>query len=182
MTINPIFYLAAFWGFGEATLFFLVPDILLSFVALRDLRLALKLSFIAALFATFGGVLMYGFGFYDESLAFNLLSNIPAIDFKLIQLVQVQIAELGYFSLLQGAFSGVPYKIYAVNIGALHQGPLDLLLFLLVSVPARFVRFILSVFVSRIVSNFLSPYASVQHQTLVFCIFWVVFYAVYFQN
>ena len=37
----------AVWGFAEATLFFIVPDVLLSYVALKNLRAALLTCFIA---------------------------------------------------------------------------------------------------------------------------------------
>ena len=31
-------FLAAFWGLAEATIFFIVPDILLTYLALKDPR------------------------------------------------------------------------------------------------------------------------------------------------
>lgn len=46
---------SAFWGFAEATLFFVVPDVLLSAIALRDQLTAVRASFAAVLAAMIGG-------------------------------------------------------------------------------------------------------------------------------
>ena len=60
MGVNAI---AAFWGFAEATLFFIVPDVWLTAITVRLGRMA---AFRAAAWtiagALFGGALMYDWG------------------------------------------------------------------------------------------------------------------------
>jgi hypothetical protein len=51
--------LAAAWGLAEATLFFLVPDILITWVALTSLRRALLSSLWVLAGALAGGCLMH---------------------------------------------------------------------------------------------------------------------------
>src|SRR5437868_1692315 len=57
------------WGYAEATLFFLVPDVLLSWVALRDPRAAGVACFWALAGALLGGATMYAWGAADPGTA-----------------------------------------------------------------------------------------------------------------
>jgi hypothetical protein len=50
--------LALIWGFAEATVFFVVPDVLLTAIPVRDLRAASLACFLALLGALAGGTLM----------------------------------------------------------------------------------------------------------------------------
>ena len=58
---------AAVWGFAEATFFFFIPDILLTYIAFRHgVRKASVATLYAVLGAVFGGMLMYFWGMRDE--------------------------------------------------------------------------------------------------------------------
>ena len=50
------------WGFAEATLFFIVPDVPLTGVGCRSLRAGLKAMSAALVGALLGGMLMYNAG------------------------------------------------------------------------------------------------------------------------
>ena len=70
---------AALWGFAEATLFFLVPDVLLSAIALRRGRLAGVACLVALLGALPGGALLYRWGEREPVAARRALDRLPAI-------------------------------------------------------------------------------------------------------
>jgi hypothetical protein len=73
-------WLAAIWGFAEATFFFLVPDVILTWIALRHgWRQAGWASLAACSGALIGGGLMYHWGAVDAQQAYAFLDAIPAI-------------------------------------------------------------------------------------------------------
>jgi membrane protein YqaA with SNARE-associated domain len=58
--------IAFIWGLAEATLFFIVPDVYLGFVALFDWRRALRALAAPIAGAVLGGALMYALAAYSE--------------------------------------------------------------------------------------------------------------------
>jgi membrane protein YqaA with SNARE-associated domain len=72
--------LALFWGFAEATLFFIVPDVLLSAIAVwRGRRSALHGTAWTIAGAVLGGLLMYGWSVCDFLGVVAMLDRLPAI-------------------------------------------------------------------------------------------------------
>ena len=134
---------AALWGLAEATFFFIVPDVLLTAWALRfGIKGALRASAIAALFASLGGLALWLWGASDAAAAREAMLDIPAIGPDLIARAASDMASAWPVQLFLCAVTGVPYKLYAVEAGALH---LNLAAFLLASFVARFARFALTV-------------------------------------
>jgi membrane protein YqaA with SNARE-associated domain len=131
---------AALWGFAEATVFFLVPDVLLSAIALRRRRFAFVACLAAVAGALPGGALMYAWGRDRPAEARAFLDRVPAISAARIGEVNGELAAHGLPALVAGQARGTPYKIYAVESGA--RG-LPLARFLAVSAPARWARFAL---------------------------------------
>ncbi len=134
---------AAFWGYAEATFFFIVPDILLTAAVLvfglwRTLRLAL----VAAASAAIGGCVMWILGADDVEMGRAFLLSVPLIGDDLLMRVQSEITGAWPVNLTLGAITGAPYKIYAVEAGAAN---VNAFLFLVVSFIARALRFALSI-------------------------------------
>lgn len=169
--------LAALWGFAEATLFFIVPDVLLSWLGLRDRRSAFVASGYALLGALLGGVLMYYWGVHDLPAVRNLLDMLPGIDVALLDASRRQLQEIGVLALFKGGFGGVPYKIYAIHAAA--EG-LALGVFLAVSVFARWLRFAVVMLATRWLVRALMPQHTLFRQQFFLLAGWAVFYAVYF--
>jgi membrane protein YqaA with SNARE-associated domain len=169
--------LAALWGFAEATLFFIVPDVLLSWLGLRERRGAFVASGYALIGALLGGVLMYRWGAQDLAAARALLDMLPGIDVALLDAARQQLQEVGALALFKGGLGGVPYKTYAIHAAAEGVG---LALFLLVSVFARWLRFALVMLATRCLVRALLPQQTLLKQQLFLLVGWVVFYAVYF--
>lgn len=170
---------AFFWGLAEATVFFIVPDVLLSIISCRSVRASWKAFLYALSGALLGGLVMYGFGKIAPAAAGNLLIHVPGVHPSLIERVHSQITIHPATAVLAGPLMGVPYKIFAVESGAQHEG---LLRFLLVSIPARGFRFALTMLVSggfvRLIGPWTKRSASIELMTL--SVFWIGFYTFYF--
>src|SRR5438270_13950747 len=72
--------LAFIWGLGEATFFFIVPDVLLTLIATRSLRSAIKATIAALAGALIGGVVMVAFAHTWPETARAFLLHIPGIN------------------------------------------------------------------------------------------------------
>ena len=137
---------AALWGFAEATFFFIVPDLLLTAsILFFGFAFALRLAGIAAVGAVLGGMVMYGWSASAGSPTSFLLS-IPLIGEDLLTRVAGEMGSASArpwpVSLTLGAISGAPYKLYAVEAGALGINPV---FFAVVSLFARGLRFVLAI-------------------------------------
>ena len=105
--------LAFGWGLAEATFFFIVPDVLLTLIACRALKLApvLKATVAALIGALAGGALMYTFGVRDPDTARAFLDHVPTISPALIAEVERQTNESGLLAVLIGPVKEIPYRI-----------------------------------------------------------------------
>ena len=171
--------LAFTWGWAEASFLFLVPDVLLTLSACRSLRRAAHLAVLALAGAIMGGAMMYGCGARSPERARSFLSAVPGIDSALLDRVRSQIDRHGLTSVMIGPARGIPYKIYAVEWGARRGG---LAVFLLVSVPARLLRFFLTALIARATATALAGWTRRRPavELALWGAAWTAFYAVYF--
>ena len=174
---DPANLVAVIWGFAEATLFFLVPDVWLSYVTLqRNLRAALVACVWATAGAITGGVVMYGWGSTDPDGARALLELVPAVSAAMVERVATELERQGLVALFVGPFVGTPYKIYAVTAP---QSGIGLWPFAVISVPARLARFVLvSLIVNWISRRWLANWSRRAKLGLVGS-FWLAFYALF---
>ena len=176
---RTVLVLAFAWGLAEATFFFIVPDVLLTLIACRMLKSALKATTFALLGALVGGALMYTIGRRDPVNARAFLDQIPAISPALISRVSSQVSENGLLAVLLGPMKGIPYKIYAVEWGSLEG---SLVTFMLISIPARYIRFFLAAIFARGIARLIEPLTHHRAATevLILAVIWIGFYAFYF--
>ena len=169
------------WGFAEATFFFIVPDVLLTLMACRSLRNAIGATLAALGGALAGGALMFTFGANAPETTRLFLDHVPAISPALVTQVASQIDESGLRAVMLGPIKGIPYKIYAVEWGA--RGG-SLVSFLLISIPARYVRFVMASITARAIARLIEPIT--HHRAVIevtiLAIIWIVFYAFYFSR
>ena len=170
---------AALWGFGEAVFFFIVPDVLITMIAARRrLRAALLAALIAAAAALAGGWLMYAWGAgTSQKIVFGFLDVIPAVSREMIHRALTDMQAHGAWAMLWGAFSGTPYKIYAAL--APHAG-VSLAAFLLVSIPARLLRFVLVALLAHGAATILQRLVPRIHPLWLWAGFWLIFYGLWF--
>jgi hypothetical protein len=169
--------LAALWGFAEATLFFIVPDVLLTSVALRSLRKALWACVIAALAAALGGTLVWLGAVWFPNQTYQLLLHVPGISDDTFARVEQLLQEGLYTGMLQGAFSGVPYKTFAYSAG--QSGVNPAVLFLLTPL-VRLPRFLLLTCLAGGLSAFIGNRLSLAAKLAISLALWAVFYTFYF--
>lgn len=129
------------WGLGEASVFFIVPDVWLGLIALFDWRAGARAVAWAVAGALLGGAIVYGAGArFRPATTARFLDAIPAISPTMIDRVEQEMRERGLASMLGGPSRGTPYKIYARTAGVQRQPFPAMLLW---TIPARSARFLL---------------------------------------
>lgn len=165
------------WGLAEATLFFIVPDVGLTYAAVGSVRVALRRMLWATLGALIGAGVMYAWGAAAFDSARDAVALVPAISDRMIETSREQLAADGSVALFAGAFTGVPIKIYAIHAGNLGT-PLWFLLPALAL--ARLVRFGAAIVLAWGIRRTLAQKLSDAHARRVLIAFWVLFYAAFF--
>lgn len=168
---------AFLWGLAEATLFFIVPDVLLSAVALRERAIALRLCLWTLGGALLGGLGMYLWGRHEAAQAGEVLAALPAIDAAMLARVGEDLQRLGALATFVGPLSGTPYKIYAALAP---EAGIPLVIFLAVSIPARLIRFALVVVLTAWGSRTLLGGWPALARLRLLLVLWGLFYTVYF--
>ncbi|HET7563152.1 MAG TPA: hypothetical protein VFJ87_12310 [Rhodanobacteraceae bacterium] len=164
------------WGFAEATLFFIVPDVFITWVALRSRRRALVCCALVVAAAMLGGALMYVWSLHDPAAQRAMLLKVPAIDAGLIDRAHAELQRWGGFGLVLGGFSGVPYKLYAAQAAAAGLSPPVLLAW---TVLARGLRFVLVALLANGVATWLRPRVGGRLVAGIWLLAWVTMYAFY---
>ncbi|MBF0384439.1 MAG: hypothetical protein HQL27_01070 [Candidatus Omnitrophica bacterium] len=171
-----------FWGFAEATFFFIIPDVFLAWLVLtqkeyKKIRAAVSWAVFGAIC---GGVLMYWLGYFIRpEILIGMLDHIPGISQAIISDVSAQIEKGGISSVFLGIIKGIPYKLYASQWGY-YKGNIWILI--ACSVFARGGRFILSVLVTFFIDSMAKKlFINWEHvKRPVFTVFWITFYIFYF--
>lgn len=136
------FAAAALWGFAEATLFFIVPDVILSAIGLkRGARAAAAGSVCAALGAGLGGAAMFLWSAHDPTAARQAVLAVPAVSEAMAQAAWAAMDANGWVSAtLSGPLSRTPFKVYAVLAP---QAGANVFAFAAASVLLRLPRFLI---------------------------------------
>lgn len=167
------------WGFAEATVFFVVPDVWIGLLALFSWRAGLRAVTWAIAGALLGGAVMYGAGAsLDSESTARFLAVIPAVSPAMIDRVEREMHERGPASMLLGPLRGTPYKLYARAAGVQRQPIAATLLW---TIPARGARFLL-------VAALAAAYGAVDRRFTPrlawrlgpYLLAWAVFYTWYF--
>jgi hypothetical protein len=177
MKLNRGNTLAWFWGLAEATVFFIVPDVLISWLATESYQRAFVASLWVLCGALLGGSLLWILGQSNPDSLRALLVSLPAIDDAMISKVRSQLDASGLVALFLGPLSGTPYKIYAVEAANLGYG---LAIFLLISIPARLSRFLLVSVIAGTLGQLVRRKLSLRAAQVLHVVFWIAFYIWYF--
>lgn len=168
--------LSFLWGFAEATLFFIIPDVIISFAALQGYKLGIESSFYALIGALLGGWVMFYWGRSNLEKILQIFLKLPAIRPIDLERVRNDMQKYGSISMMWGPTLGIPYKIYAAYAHLFSS----FWFFMLVSIPARMARFILVAIVVPVVMERIFPNLSYSMQFSILLIIWVMIYSVYF--
>jgi hypothetical protein len=170
--------LAAGWAFAEAILFFIVADVPISWIAVRSgWRPATAAAFGAAFAAAAGGALLYTWASADPTGAARAVAALPGIDEAMIAETAARFAKDGYWAMLEGSVSGVPYKLYVLAAAGAGR---PLLSFLMLSVLFRLPRFLGAALGAAALSRLLARRLSMRFRLGLLGGIWLAFYAFYF--
>jgi len=177
--ISQIWLITAFiWGFAEATLFFIVPDFLLTLAAIKlGWRKALLLILYCLSGALFGGAVMYGLAVFDVESARSIVDHVPLIQSEMIQRVAAEMQGQWLWDMFVGALTGTPYKVYAI---AAPGADVSLAMFLLGSVVVRPFRWILTLLLAAGISATLGKAGLGRFVLPLWAAMWIAFYIFYY--
>jgi hypothetical protein len=166
----------AAWGFAEAMLFFIVPDVWLGFVALFAPRRMLPTLAAITLGAALGAV-----GLYLASLAFSdvitsIIVALPGIVPSDLEQVRAELADQGAIAFLNGILVAQPVKLY-IHASALDGiGLVDVVAFTLLNRTERMLVFGL---VMALIGWRARPHIArwPYPAALLYVLAWIIFYA-----
>jgi membrane protein YqaA with SNARE-associated domain len=171
------FIVAFVWGLAEATFFFIVPDVLLSFVTQRrGFRAGLGATVFAVAGAAVGGMAMLLFGRDHPEEVRAALDALPAISPEMIATAGPALAADPLAALVTASFSGAPYKVFAA---AASEAGVSAPALLAITVVARAPRFLATVAITAVVDRLAAKWIGIGRRGLILAGLWVGFYAVY---
>lgn len=136
---TPGAVIALLWGFAEGTLFFVVPDVIISLAAIVRPRTAWRHVAAAIVGAVLGGAVLFSWSVRDPQTATQAIAHVPFVRRRMLDDVHSEYIQRGMTALFLGPLFGTPYKIYAVEAPEFEREPA----FLLATAPARGERFLL---------------------------------------
>jgi membrane protein YqaA with SNARE-associated domain len=168
------------WGFAEATLFFVVPDVWLGWVALVARRAAWAVLAFVLVGALLGGAVTYGVSKATApSTSAALADGVPTVDRDAIDRVSREMEQDGPRSVLAGPLRmGTPYKLYARAAGVQDE---SLVAFLLWSIPGRLERMLPVLLVALAAGYFFRGWVEANRRPAlaIYAAVWLAVYAVY---
>jgi hypothetical protein len=170
--------LAAVWGFAEATLFFVVPDVLIAWLAVaRGWRVAVLAAGAASLGAAAGGMLVHAAAVAAPEATRAAILAVPAISDAMVAAAEAKAADGWFAAALGASVTGVPYKIYAMLAPAAGWDALSLAL----ATPVlRLPRFLAVALAFAAIGRAVRRNGALPRWAApVFTAGWVLFYAVY---
>jgi len=165
------------WGLAEGTLFFVVPDVLISLAALFSPRRA-GLHLVAAIIgAVLAGAILFQWARSSEATARTWIASVPFVSPAMFEQVDRDYRALGAAALFRGPAYGIPYKIYAVEA----PKHISLPVLILVTIPARLERLALAWLFFSAAGLGLRRWRPGRPGLLVgaHALFWAAFYAYY---
>jgi membrane protein YqaA with SNARE-associated domain len=165
------------WGFAEATVFFVVADVAISWIAVRrGVKVALGAAVTAAAGAVLGIALIYFWAARDAAAALALVDAVPFVTEELIQGLRADLAEQGLAAVLTAGVTGVPIKIAAALAPGARIGPAP---FLIAGAAQRLERFVAVALLTALIARLLRGRMSERSLITLWAGFWILFYALY---
>ena len=167
-------WLVAGWSAAEAALFFVVADVPISWIAVRrGPKAGLLAALVAAVASVVSAAIVWWWTPHDPAGIAATYAALPAIDPALIAEAADRYHK-GPHAVLAGSFSGIPFKLFAME--AAKRGDL---FFLLLAPLLRLPRFAAVALVSGGLSDGLARWMSERQRLTLLILLWVAFYALY---
>lgn len=169
----------AIWAFAEATLFFVIPDVALTWFASRKnaspRRLVLLVS-VATAAAIVGGMTVFAAARLAPSATRDVVVAVPAISASVFEAAEARVIDEGISSLATASSRGEPYKIYAAAAG---RNGIGFGQFVLWSIPGRLPRFAVVSLVAFAIGRVLPTQTWIN---LLYAAVWTAVYATYWSK
>jgi len=166
---------AGVWGYAEATHFWLIPDILLGWIALHRPASIIPSVIAANLGALAGGVRMHQHASEEQAP----LTQIPGITEAMLLEAHERFASQRWGAVIRAPIDGIPYKVYAIESGLAGASVGELIVWTPI---ARSGRFLLSSLGAGLIGVIFAP--SVRRHggfwLALSATFWLVGYLRYF--
>jgi len=150
---------------------------MLSWVALQNYQRAVQACLWVVGGALIGGCAIWFIGRSNPEPLRALFASLPAVSDAMIADVRQQLEQDGLQALFIGPLIGTPYKLYALEAGNIGFG---LIIFLLISIPARLIRFLLVTSIAAGASLLLQRRLTLRFIRVLHVICWVSFYSWFF--
>jgi hypothetical protein len=176
----PPFWLGFLWGLAEGTLFFIVPDLILSWASLAGVRCGLKIFGAILAGAVVAGLCLYAWAVWRPDSARSAVGSVPFVRARMFDKVEEDYRTHGVSGIFYTLGTGIPYKVYA----ALAPPIAHPVTWAFVTVVARLERMALSWLIPTFLGWFLRRWIR-NHPRLTFMLwlgFWVVTYAIYWST
>jgi hypothetical protein len=162
------------WAFAEAIFFFVVVDVLISFVTLLSMRRGFAQIGVAVAGAALGGLLLYGFAQRQPEAARSLLARVPWVRNGMLEDARQDLVEEGAWGVVRGPKKALPNKVYAVLAPEMVSAPAYLLATVRARLPRFFTIWVLFVVVRGLLRCWIDAYPRTTLTTL--AVLWVVLY------
>ena len=169
--------IAALWGFAEATLFFIVPDLWTSVAGRTRLRSGLVACLFALAGALAGGTVMYVWGALEPDTASRVVEKVPAISGDMMEQARIDMHERGQRALFFGPLRVTPYKVYSIYSVASGIAYLN---FIMISALSRLIRFCAITIFCHYALKLLPVLRIKVDPLIVLVASWIIFYAFFF--
>lgn len=168
---------AIIWGAAEASLFFIVADVLIGWIALsRGLRPGLIAAALAALGATVGGAMLFVAAERAPATVARLIEAGPAVPRGAVaEAVPLMTRPDWPAILLKAAFTGRPYRVHA----AAAPGRVPAAALVAATPVVRLPRFLIVALAFGLIGARLRPRLTLPRLLALHVAGWAVFYAVY---
>lgn len=163
------------WGAAEGFLFFLVPDVAISSVALaKGWRAGLIACLLAAAGAGLGGGAIYLWSQKDPASAGRAVAAVPAVSEAMIAEARADMAREGWLvAALKGPLTSTPYKVYAMLAPAAGA---SLPAWMAAAFPVRLPRFVGVALGFALARRLAAGRVSRRGLIILFGLGWVLFY------
>jgi membrane protein YqaA with SNARE-associated domain len=172
--------IAAAWGFAEATLWFVVPDVVVGAVALLAPPRWWRAATAAVVASLLGGLVLFAVASAAGEGTREVVAAVPGISGEMVADVGEQLDAHGGSALVRAPLSGVPYKVYVVEMA---DRSWNVLSFSGWSLPSRMLRIVPVAAAAALVGSRLQGFIR-RHLGLVvgaYTVGWLVLYAFYFR-
>ena len=151
-------YYLAIVSFIESSFFPIPPDVMIIPMVISKKNDFIKIFFIATIFSVLGGVLGYFLGAFFFDIGMQIM-NFYGYENKLIYLKNNLINNDGFYAWLSilflAGFTPLPYKVFTIASGLIG---FNILIFILISLISRGLRFFIVSYLSYKFGNFFTEF------------------------